>query len=181
MKAFVAVVFMATSLLSAPLLAEPSYSGRYAVPVANAELAPFASFEVRVERLQVLDKRVSLEVLLPFELTGAENYRKVFEGEIASDGALVLDGIWAEGEPEVLDRLRCALAPSQETTVCLAQWPTLKREVNEEALREHLLQRNPSMPAAELSARVNVSRAFGGDAIGILEYQIPSRLLGYPN
>jgi hypothetical protein len=163
-----ALLFTICALTPVIVNADTAFTGTYTVPLADPGLAAHATFEVRVEKHVKQGVLLAIEVALPFELSGQQDYRQKFDRVPAEDGFIAFESVKHSGAAK--DALKCSVAKGEGRVVCLANWSSLRYPLDETALREHLLRSNPELEEAELAAKIQVSRAFSGDAIGILSY-----------
>jgi hypothetical protein len=149
--------------------ASPNFSGTYTVPLADPTLSPHATFNVTVKKQAEHGVLKSIEIELPFELAGKYGYRQKFVRVPAEEGFIAFDSVKDASADK--DVLKCSVAKGEGRVLCLANWSSLRYPLDESALREHLLRAHPELGASDLAAKIQVSRAFSGDAIGILSYE----------
>jgi hypothetical protein len=154
---------------SVTALADPTFNGAYTVPLADPALAPHATFEVSVKKQAEHGVLRSIEIELPFELSGQHSYRQKFVRIPAEEGFVAFESVKHAGAAK--DALKCSVAKGEGRVLCLANWSSLRYPIDEVALKEHLLRSNPDLSNSDLAAKIQVSRAFSGDAIGILSYE----------
>lgn len=145
---------MLTTLAIAYFTATTPPMGWYTVPT-DAELRPYAGFDVHCAFAKEEGGKYHLEYDLPLELTDRDSRHVVLDEE-SRDGHFV-KLIGSEGHAVCLnltDRFSCMISYST-------------MEIDEDEVQAYVAAKYPE--PAERAARAKLARAFGGDPAGILE------------
>lgn len=143
------------SICLAVVMTNSATAATYEIPVA-AGLKKFATFELNDFEKKIDGDKVTIKYYLPFELVG--NYERIkLEGRMTKESnSLILIGKKAVAICE----------GGYITMMCTVEYENL--EIDKEAAVDII--RSISKSPEEVSARIEVMRAFSTDPVGIINY-----------